>query len=279
MPDRPRSVLVAAASAVLMAVVALIPAVATAAVSLPNSIAAAGDSITQAYNTGSGSFSDFPASSWSTGTTTSVNSHYLRLKAQNAGITGHAYNDSKSGARMVDLDGQLTTVASQHVDYVTILMGGNDVCRPTVAEMTPVTTFRSQFTTALQRFTAASPNTKILVVSIPNIQQLWALFKNNGSARFIWSIGKVCQSMLANPTSTATADVNRRAQVQQRNVDFNTQLAQVCAQFTQCRFDGNALFNTAFTTADVNTRDYFHPSTAGQAKVAAVTWAKSYWAP
>ena len=43
----------------------------------------------------------------------------------------------------------------------------------------------------------------------------------------------------------------------------------------QCRFDNNAVFSTVFTTSDVSTRDYFHPSVAGQAKLAAVTWAAS----
>lgn len=42
------------------------------------------------------------------------------------------------------------------------------------------------------------------------------------------------------------------------------------------RWGGNAVFNTAFTASDVS-GDYFHPSTAGQAKLAAVSWAAGYW--
>jgi hypothetical protein len=41
----------------------------------PNSMAATGDSITRAYNTGTLPFSDRPDNSWSTGTRTSVGSH------------------------------------------------------------------------------------------------------------------------------------------------------------------------------------------------------------
>jgi len=267
----------APASALLIALVAL-PVGGSAAVPLPASIASTGDSITQGYNTG-GLFSDNPASSWSTGTTTAVNSHYLRLKARNAAINGHAFNDAKTGAVMADLDGQLVKAAGQTVDYVTILIGANDACKGTVASMTAVGTFRSQFATALQHFTTALPNAKILVASVPNVSTLWSLFRNNGSARLIWGLGKICQSILANPTSNAAADVTRRAQVVQRVVDYNTQLQQVCAGYANCQFDGNAVFNTVFTTADVNTRDYFHPSTSGQAKLAAVTWAAGFWAP
>ena len=78
--------------------------------------------------------------------------------------------------------------------------------------------------------------------------------------------------MLANPWSNSSADVARRARVRQRNIDYNTVLGQVCATYTLCRFDSNAVFNTAFVRSDVTTRDYFHPSVNGQAKLAAITW-------
>ena len=267
------------ATGALLATALLVPSSGMGATPLPNSMASTGDSITRAYNTGFFPFTDNAAASWATGTTSSVNSQYLRLRARNAAINGRNYNDARTGAVMANLDAQLTTVAGRHVDYVTILRGANDVCKSSVAAMTPVATFRSQFNTALARFTAASPNTLILVASVPNIYNLWSILKGNSSARSIWSLGKICQSMLANPTSTAAADVSRRSQVQQRNIDYNTQLAQVCATYAMCRFDNNTVYNTVFTTSDVNTRDYFHPSTSGQAKLAAVTWTAGYWAP
>src|SRR4051794_13802062 len=75
---------------------------ASAAPDYPNSMASTGDSITRAYNTGS-AYADNPAGSWSTGTNTTVVSHYTRLLAANAAISGKSFNDAKSGARMVDL--------------------------------------------------------------------------------------------------------------------------------------------------------------------------------
>ena len=106
---------------------------------------------------------------------------------------------------------------------------------------------------------------------------LWELFKGNGWARFIWSLGGICPSLLANPTSTNQTDVNRRATVAQRNVDYNTQLEQVCALYVRCLWDGNVAYTTVFTSSDVS-GDYFHPSTSGQAKLAAVSWGAGYWA-
>ncbi len=254
-----------------------LPATASAALPYPSAMASTGDSITRAFNTGWFPYTDNRSASWSTGTTSSVNSHYLRILAANRAIKGKAYNDAKSGALMKDLAGQLATVATQHVGYVTILMGGNDVCQPTEAQMTSVATFQGQFQSALATFTAASPSTLVYVVSLPNVYNLWAVLKDNSSARFVWGLFGVCQAMLANPLSTATADVDRRARVLQREVDDNAALQSVCVTFTQCRWDGGAVFGTAFTASDISTRDYFHPSLAGQAKLAAVSWAAGYW--
>ncbi|HEY5629376.1 MAG TPA: SGNH/GDSL hydrolase family protein, partial [Candidatus Limnocylindrales bacterium] len=92
------------------------------------SIASTGDSITRGYNTGTFPYSDNPSASWSTGTNSTVVSHYTRLLALNSAIAGHVYNDAKSGAKMADLNGQMTTVVGQKPDYVTVLMGANDVC-------------------------------------------------------------------------------------------------------------------------------------------------------
>jgi PKD repeat protein len=252
---------------------------ADAALPLPDTMAAVGDSITQAASTGGTLGGDAPQNSWSTGTSATVNSHYLRLLNLGAPVTGANHNRSVSGAKMAGLNTQMQNVVGLHPDYLTVLIGGNDLCTDTVAGMTSVSDFRAQFSTAMTTLTAGSPNTTIYVVSIPDAYQLWNLFKGDFWARFIWSIGSICQSLLANPTSTQQADVQRRQQVRQRNIDYNTQLAEVCAIFaTRCRFDNNAVFNTQFTKGDVS-GDYFHPSIAGQAKLASVSWSAGYtWA-
>jgi lysophospholipase L1-like esterase len=252
---------------------------ASAATPFPRSMASTGDSITRAYNTGFFPYLDNPSASWSTGTNGSVVSHYTRLVARQPAISGHAYNDAKSGAKMVDLASQLATAASQRVDYVTVLMGGNDICTSSESTMTSVATFQSQFVSAMKTITSSSPSTRVYVVSIPNVYNLWSVLKDSFTARTVWSLFGVCQSMLANPLSTTQADLDRRARVLQREVDFNAVLQSVCGQYSRCRFDGGAVFGTTFVASDITARDYFHPSVAGQAKLAAVTWAAGYWGP
>jgi len=236
----------------------------------PSSIASTGDSITRAFNDCWFPYVDCPSASWSTGS--SSYSHYRRIQSANPGITGRAYNHAVTGADMADLYGQMQGVIGRRAEYVTILMGANDVCASSEAGMTDVNVFRDQFAAALAALTTGLPGSRVFVSSIPDIYQLFSLYRYDLGANSVWAIAGICQSMLAYPFSNFPADVARRARVRQRNIDYNAKLAEVCAAYLQCRFDNNAVFNTAFVRGDVTTRDYFHPSVNGQAKLAGVTW-------
>jgi lysophospholipase L1-like esterase len=254
----------------LIAVALGLSLTASAHAAYPNSIASTGDSITRGFNDCWFPYVDCPSASWSTGT--SSYSHYRRIVAVNPAIGGRSYNHSVTGADMADLAGQVQGVIGRGAQYVTILMGANDVCASNEAGMTPVSVFRDQFASAMASLAAGLPNARVFVSSIPDIHQLFLLYRYDLAANSVWAIAGICQSMLAYPFSNLPADVARRARVRQRNIDYNTTLAEVCAWYTRCRYDSSTVFNTPFVRSDVTTRDYFHPSVNGQAKLAAVTW-------
>jgi lysophospholipase L1-like esterase len=267
--------LVQALIAVLLALAVVAPAAPAqaAAPPVPRSIAALGDSITRGFNA-CGWYVDCPSRSWSTGGTTSVNSHLARLQ-QLGPVT--AYNDAKTGAKMSALAGQATTAAAQGAQYVTILLGANDACTGSESAMTPVATFAAQVDAGLSTLKAAPATPYLFIASIPDIKRLWQIGKDSFSARTAWSLFGICQSMLANPRSTTAADNDRRTRVQQRVRDYNAVLASACAAYgDHCRYDGGAVFGYPFTLSQVSTWDYFHPNTSGQAALAAVTWPTSY---
>jgi lysophospholipase L1-like esterase len=242
----------------------------------PSSIASMGDSITRGFNT-SGWYSDNTARSFSTGTDTGVNSHYRRILAKNPAISGRTYNVGETGADSFDMPAQATAAVGRGVDYVVMLIGANDACTSSEGSMTPVTTFRTNINTALSTLKAGLPNARVAVVSIPDIKRLWFVGKGSGSARFFWNLGGICQSMLANPTSTSVTDEARRDRVRQRVVDFNAQLAQACAAYgPNCDFDGNAVFGYQFQLSHLSTWDYFHPNTTGQQILANVSYAAGF---
>jgi lysophospholipase L1-like esterase len=242
----------------------------------PSSMAALGDSITRGFDA-CGWFTDCTASSFATGTTASVKSHYTRIVAVNSAMTGHANNDAKTGAKAADLNGQATAAVGQKVQYVTILIGANDACTSTEAGMTPVATFRSQIDAALATLKTGLPTARVLVLSIPDIKRLWEIGKGSSGARTAWSLYGICKSMLANPTSTATADAARRDRVRQRVVDFNTNLAEACLAYGgNCRYDNNTVFTYPFVLSQISTWDYFHPNTTGQTALASISYAAGF---
>ena len=246
---------------------------ASAAPALPSTMAALGDSITQGTMTCSSTLS-CPVNSWSTGTTATVNSHAMRLRA--AGATLTAYNDAVVSAASSALAGQAATAVSQGAQYVTIEIGANDACTKTTAAMTTKDQYRINIKAALDVLTASGA--QIFVASVPTLNRMYELNKSSLSARFAWALLGTCQSLLANPTSTKAADVARRTLVQQRVLDYNAVLRELCGAASNCTYDNDAVYNNAFTKTDISTRDYFHPSLTGQAALARVTWAASQWA-
>ncbi|HEU4539532.1 MAG TPA: SGNH/GDSL hydrolase family protein [Jiangellaceae bacterium] len=268
-------VLFVVALLVLGVVGATAPASAQSGQRAPSSMAALGDSITRGFNA-CGWYLSCPSRSWSTGTYQSVNSHYARILAKNPAIQGHQFNNSSNGAKISDLNRQAQLAVSQQVEYVTILIGANDACTSTESGMTSVAAFEQRFRTAMATLNEGLKKSSIFVASIPDVKRLWEIGKNSFAARTAWSLGNTCQSMLANPQSTASADVERRDRVQQRVIDYNSVLAKVCAEYRQCRFDDNAVFSYRFTLSHVSQWDYFHPNTAGQAVLAEVTYNAGY---
>jgi lysophospholipase L1-like esterase len=272
---RTRTLLSAAAAGLLAVLVLSVPA-AAATTPPPNSMASMGDSITRGFNA-CGWYVDCTSRSFSTGDTSSVKSHYLRILAVNPAISGKNFNDGTTGAKAVDMAGQAQTAVGQGVQYVTLLIGANDACTSSESTMTAVTTFRTQINTALTTLKSGLPTARLFVGSVPDIKRLWQIGSGNSSARNTWSAFGICQSMLANPTSTAAADVARRDRVRQRVVDFNTQLAQACAAYgANCVFDNNAIFGYPFVLSQISTWDYFHPNTSGQTVLAQVSYAAGF---
>ncbi|MCJ7509813.1 MAG: GDSL-type esterase/lipase family protein [Dehalococcoidia bacterium] len=259
--------------AVVLALTVLLPGPERAsgqAPGYPDSMASLGDSITRAMD--ANMYGDQPEYSWSTGDNIAVQSQYYRILQENSLISGNNHNDAVSGAKMVDLDGQAHTAVSQNVEYVTILMGANDVCTDTEGHMTSVATFRTQFHDAIDTLTSGLPNARIFVASIPDIYHLWVILHDNSYVAGFWDALGICPPMLA-----STADDAQRERVRQRNIEFNTVLAEVCNSHPRCRFDNNAVFHSQFGVNDVSTLDYFHPSVAGQANLARLTWVFAYY--
>jgi hypothetical protein len=262
----------AAAAASPTPAAAAAPATALAAPPLPDSMAAIGDSITQAVDVCC-FYGNWPGHSWSTGYVPldGIASHYERLRAANPEIRGRRWNNAVSGARMADAPGQARRTVGQGAEYVTILMGANDLCGWD-GSLTPTATFRAQFSETLGILRAGLPGSRVFVASIPNLYQLWSILRTDPVAQVVWQAAGICPSMLNFFNSAAD-----RQAVIDRQRELNDVLRDVCASWSNCRFDGYLTYDYAFTRDMVSKLDYFHPGLRGQATLAALTWNASWW--
>ncbi|GII97430.1 lipoprotein [Sinosporangium siamense] len=253
---------------------------ARAAEPVPAVMAALGDSISAGFNA-CGWYVSCEERSWSVGRETEVRSHYRRLLALDTRLKGNNVNLAVPGATSRDITGQVARAVDAKADYVTILIGANDACTRTEAQMTPVATYRSRIGTALGALKAGLPGARVLLVGVPDLKRLWRVGKDNAVARTLWRLARVCQSMLADPQSEAAADKERRDRVRARVQAYNTELTRLCAAYgPACRTDRGAVFEHPFALRHLSKWDYFHPNADGQKLLADLTFRAGFeWGP
>jgi lysophospholipase L1-like esterase len=164
---------------------ALAPASTPARTGPPTSIAVLGDSISQGTGADDGGAtvsvqdggigSPRLRNSWATGDWTGLNSYLQRVRALPGGAGTVGLNLSANGANMRnDFLAQAQSVPAG-TGLVLVEMGGNDLCRPSEAEMTSEADYRAQFRAGLQWLQTNRPETLVAAFSVPDIYNLWYL--------------------------------------------------------------------------------------------------------
>ncbi|GIG64651.1 SGNH/GDSL hydrolase family protein [Phytomonospora endophytica] len=236
----------------------------------PTSIAALGDSISRGVNA-CATIGECVEANWATGTDPAVGSHFQRLEAAHPGQRVVSSNFAENGAKVADLPGQ-AELAAGGAEYVTILIGANDAC-----DATPVgaVEFGSYVDRSLGVLTAAAPDVRVLVASIPNLYALWEAGRDNERALWVWGLD-LCAQMLGDAASDEAGVEQRRQGVLSLIGEYNAALAAACANYAACRFDGGAVFGAQLGLDEVSAIDYFHPSLAGQKALAEALWKAGY---
>ena len=95
--------------------------------------------------------------------------------------------------------------------------------------------------------------------------------RTNPMGKQVWKLG-ICPSMLGDADALDAVATTRRDKVQDRVEKYNEILEEVCAKDRRCRFDGGAVFDFRFGTAQLSHWDWFHPSKNGQARLAEIAY-------
>lgn len=229
----------------------------------PSSMATIGDSISRAALADGTIDDDQPEHVWSTGydPNDGVNSHLERIRVAVPGAVGN--NNAWNGAESDDLLAQANTSVSQGVQYVTIQMGGNDVCGDSTASMTPLATWEYRWNEAIDVLQAGLPGADILVTATANVRRVYDVGKSNLGCLTKWWLFGFCNNMLVNGSTQRTAATNM-------NIAYVNSLASIAAaQGVWYDPDTNTY---AFSRSQLSTVDCFHPGLSLQAALAQVTY-------
>jgi len=222
------------------------------------------------------------------------------------------FNKAASGAVMADFAGQAQAVASEATQLpggkagmVTVLLGNNDVCAPSLVEMTDTQLFEDQFRAGLDVLAndEATRLSQIHVSGIPAIYWLWtAKFDNFWCSVFAWP-NVPCENLLDGPADDCASPASRndpdfvhvgdgdncmrRKQFHQIvRDDYNSVLQSVANEYRENGLLPNIrytdIYDVQFSSIHVNgggflEGDCFHPSREGHALLATESWCRTHW--
>jgi lysophospholipase L1-like esterase len=256
---------------------------------VPKRLSSVGDSITEAVD--AEEFSSNHWASWANGYRgfwewllgrTNVNSHNQRITSAFGSSNRKNFMEARSGADSFDIAPQMGQSVAHSADYVTLLMGHNDVCQDSFSRIPTDAQFEANVRAGFDQLQAGLPNgATVYTLAIVDIYKLWQL-----GPQLSGLLGIDCELVWATtllgvfPCSTMLSPLNSEADRQyarSRNIAFNQILAKLVAEY-----DANdphhyweftdLTFEVDLVPSDVSPIDCFHPSAHGQKRLAEESW-------
>lgn len=195
--------------------------------------------------------------SWAGGR--SVNSHYNRLVKLMPDKNVRVINLAVPGVDSHDVVRQAKTAASVELDYVTILIGSNDLCRG----LDGIEGFRYRMYKAIKTLVDSSPDVKILLSSTPNIVQ----------ARH------VAEDLVCDMVWTRVMEM---CDVSSEDVFYESWWALNAVLDVIGQNNDNVIFSDAVMLQQIEPDsisliDCFHASKQGQEMISELTWAQGWY--
>lgn len=251
----------------------------------PTRLYAIGDSLTRAANANLPG--DNLSASWVSGYhgfwqelfgLPDVNSHNQRITAIWGREGRRNWIAARNGAHMHDFVGQTASVPHLNVTYATVLLGANDLCRDSPADLPTDAEFEARLREGLTTLTRALPEgATVLVAAIPKVSALWELGQSKTALGItncptLWRITGFCKAV-TNDTATE-AD---RLYIDSRNVGYN-RILQIVTDETAALNPGKfvrfapRVYELPYAESHISDLDCFHASWRGQRAVAEITW-------
>lgn len=232
---------------------------------------AVGDSITRGFN--SGGLLANPENSWSVGKGSSEDLSSHRQRLLDLGYDVVIKDVSLSGARTQNLKKQIRKLKKlKRIDYVTFLMGANDVCTWPEQHQASLEAFEGRIRKSVDDLIEHSPDVKIVMLAVPDMVNLWALGVNNGCQKK-WNMTGFCKRLLGE----SVTDLQRKY-FGHRLSDANHTLQQIASDYPNHIRFVRSTGEIQFEMGHVSPIDCFHPSVAGQGMLADESWQNGWFA-
>ncbi len=226
--------------------------------------------------------------SWTTGIgSKKVNSHASRLKKLNPNISISNFAEPSARIdRVLNIQlprlkkWSLESYKQNYPDYLTLMVGANDICANSLAESTPVKTYAANYKKILIEILSSSPKTRVLVNYLPPLQDLinskdaflWA-FPGINSCNGFWKIAPLCKSITHGDENNAL-DVATR--VQQMNQAITKTVNELRKTYGDRVRIGEKVAQRRIHKNDLSI-DCFHPNAHAQNDIAELSWASTWW--
>jgi hypothetical protein len=207
-----------------------------------------------------------------------VNSHNQRIDDLFGDRGRRNYTAARNGASVKDMVEQATFVAPLDINYATVMLGANDVCRSNPADLITDAEFEGHVRNGMSTLLNGLPNgATVLVVAIPNVKGVWDFGQTKTalgitSCPRIWKLTGLCEAMF----SENSTDLDREY-LQSRNIGYNVILERVTTEMAASypgKFVRYAPLTFQLPTAQdqISDLDCFHASWQGQRAAAELTW-------
>lgn len=217
-----------------------------------------------------------------------VNSHNQRITTAFGSSGRTNVVGAVNGARWDDALTQAQNGIGGAPTYVTILMGGNDVCRDTILDLPTGEEIQAHVASTLQYLDQnLPPGASVVVVGIPDIKRLYdvAISGQGGfgliNCSAIWqttAIGFPCGSMLS-PDNTEADRLYAQNQNKFYNGLIQMEVRKKQSASTRVHYKFLPAMDTVFNSDDISNIDCFHPSGRGEALLSEMSWTSGPFGP
>jgi len=228
--------------------------------------------------------------SWATGDDQQglVYSHFKRLAKYTANV--EAYNFAISGSDSGDLNKQVDSLFKYQLDqgiqfdYVTIMIGANDLAFEKLEDVTSPQHYVAHIETAMTRLLEQNPEMEIYVVGVPNI---FKIFEDTRDLVVKKILGKTytCTDLrtmvYGDNIMFRPEDINSYVAIKAIYYQYQTgtieMIKRLQKEFPNAYLKTYQTYGSRLKSKKVISIDCFHPSQWGQAELADLSWKAGFW--